>query len=484
MMVAFVPDVPKECFDDEAPEGPFSVFERMADKEYIHKSERIVWEDNVVVEKWMIMDTMTMNLTMEIEIQTRWLRYQNRDSGGIMVQTWIEERLEQMDQEIAGIKKEISKMPVIESSLSDIVKNLELMCTQSEKQQQMLLLMMELITKERSVISERMTELAACESVLVKGKKNEATLSKSAETNHNIGEERTEKKADNEEMTADWSKFKKVEMPVFVGEDPDSWLFRADRFCGRETSERQQENSRSCDDRNKGSTNFPIRTITLRSSNANEVRKEANSRRLPDAEFQARKEKGLCFRCNEYSTDHKCKMKELRELRMFVVIKEGEEYEIIEEEDPVEKHLAVLEVKEENKAFVELSINSIVGLNDPGTMKPFKARECENVEIQLANWSVKEDFLPLELGGVDIFLGMQWLHSLGVIVVDWKNLTLTFTGNGQQISIKGDPSLTKTRISLKSMFKSWEDQDEGFLIECRTVEVINNEKAEIAHCDN
>lgn len=106
------------------------------------------------------------------------------------------------------------------------------------------------------------------------------------------------------------------------------------------------------------------------------------------------------------------------------------------------------------------------------------------MEIQLANWSVKEDFLPLELGGVDIFLGMQWLHSLGVIVVDWKNLTLTFTGNGQQISIKGDPSLTKTRISLKSMFKSWEDQDEGFLIECRTVEVINNEKAEIAYCDN
>ena len=35
----------------------------------------------------------------------------------------------------------------------------------------------------------------------------------------------------------------------------------------------------------------------------------------------------------------------------------------------MEKGLAVLEVKEDNKAYVELSINSIVRLNSPGTMK-------------------------------------------------------------------------------------------------------------------
>ncbi|KAL0541464.1 hypothetical protein IC582_021509 [Cucumis melo] len=70
---------------------------------------------------------------------------------------------------------------------------------------------------------------------------------------------------------------------------------------------------------NKTNTAFPMRTITLRSSNNAEIRKDTNSRRLPDAEFQARKEKGLCFRCNEkYSADHRCKMKELRELKMFV----------------------------------------------------------------------------------------------------------------------------------------------------------------------
>ena len=45
----------------------------------------------------------------------------------------------------------------------------------------------------------------------------------------------------------------------------------------------------------KGNTTFPIRTITLRSSSPNENRREGTYKRLLDAEFQARKAKGLCF---------------------------------------------------------------------------------------------------------------------------------------------------------------------------------------------
>ena len=58
------------------------------------------------------------------------------------------------------------------------------------------------------------------------------------------------------------------------------------------------------------------------------------------------------------------------------------------------------------------------------------------MEIQLENWKLKEEFLPLELGGVDVVLGMQWLHSLGITVVDWKKLMLTFIAEGKQVSIR------------------------------------------------
>ncbi|KAA0056171.1 ty3-gypsy retrotransposon protein [Cucumis melo var. makuwa] len=218
----------------------------------------------------------------------------------------------------------------------------------------------------------------------------------------------------------------------------------------------------------KGNTTFPIQTITLRSSNANEVHRETNTRRLPNADFQPRREKELCFRCNEkYSADHKCKMKELHELRMFVVVNENEEYEIIEEKEGEEKELAMMVVKENNKGYAKLSINSVIGLDDPGTMKvrgklhdediiilidcgathnflleklveklqiPTKETThygvilgsdtaiqgkgvCEGVEIQLENWKLKEEFLPLELGELMSYLDEGYLVECRVMEV-------------------------------------------------------------------
>lgn len=32
---------------------------------------------------------------------------------------------------------------------------------------------------------------------------------------------------------------------------------------------------------------------------------------------------------------------------------------------------------------------------------------CEAVEVKLNEWTVKDDFLPLELGGIDVILGIN-----------------------------------------------------------------------------
>lgn len=169
---------------------------------------------------------------------------------------------------------------------------------------------------------------------------------------------------------------------------------------------------------------------------------------------------------------------------------------------------------------VELSINSVVGLYNPGTMKvkgelqersaivlidcgsthnfiseklvkelQLKTKEtsnygvilgsgtavkgkgiCEAVELMFGDWKVVDEFLLLELGGVDVTLGMQWLYSLGTIEVDWKNLLLTFTHKGKKVRIQGDPSLTKASVSLKKMMKTLGEEDQGFLVECRALE--------------
>lgn len=47
--------------------------------------------------------------------------------------------------------------------------------------------------------------------------------------------------------------------------------------------------------------------------------------------------------------------------------------------------------------------------------------------MELLELSVKEDFLPLHLGNVDVILGMQWLRKMGFMGIDWIDLTMTFT---------------------------------------------------------
>ena len=52
-------------------------------------------------------------------------------------------------------------------------------------------------------------------------------------------------------------------------------------------------------------------------------------KRLSDAEFRARLDIGLCFRCNKkYSHGHRCNIKEKRELMLFIV---NEEESIVDE---------------------------------------------------------------------------------------------------------------------------------------------------------
>lgn len=100
----------------------------------------------------------------------------------------------------------------------------------------------------------------------------------------------------------------------------------------------------------KSNTNFPMRTITLRGVTTGENRKEGPSKRLFNSEFQARREKGLCFRCNEkYSSDHKCKAKEQRELRMPVVKADNKELEIMEEDESEKKELNTVEITKEDR---------------------------------------------------------------------------------------------------------------------------------------
>lgn len=93
------------------------------------------------------------------------------------------------------------------------------------------------------------------------------------------------------------------------------------------------------------------------------IRREPPFRRWTDSKLQARRDKDLCYRCDEpFSEGHRCKNKELR---LYLVADDLE--------DTVMEDIENKGTKVEVSPVVELSVNSVVGLMAPGTFK-IKAR--------------------------------------------------------------------------------------------------------------
>lgn len=121
--------------------------------------------------------------------------------------------------------------------------------------------------------------------------------------------------------------------------------------------------------------------------------------------------------------------------------------------------------------ITERSYGIIMGLRPPLKGK----RVCKGVVLNLGELTVIECFLPLALAGVDVVLGMLWLHTLGETRVNWSTLTIKIEKGKDAIVLKGDPSLTEPKVSLKKMMKTWNECDQGYLVEFKTLTAVREE---------
>jgi hypothetical protein len=184
--------------------------------------------------------------------------------------------------------------------------------------------------------------------------------------------------------------------------------------------------------------------------------------------------KGLCYNCDDkYFPGHKCK-----EQNIFMAISEDISEEDVEtplvSESPGTPDITPPSDPLEVEPFI--SLNALTGFSTPQTLKLIGyikqgkviilvdsgsthnfihrriAQEthcymhafnnfqimivnggsmkcggcCENVHLQIGDYHLKSHMLSIDMGGCDIVLGVDWLRTLGPILMDFKELTMKF----------------------------------------------------------
>jgi hypothetical protein len=202
---------------------------------------------------------------------------------------------------------------------------------------------------------------------------------------------------------------------------------------------------------------------------------------MRSAEIEELRAKGLCFKCKGkyHPTQHKCPETSLQVLILGdgetinedgeIVSLEVDDSETEEELDAECKVIGVLgkmgeynTMKLEGKlsnvavevlidsgashSFISPELATALGLAiTPTDVKRIKLGDghrvlsegiCKGVRLNLGSNTFEIDALVLELGGLDVVLGVSWLSTLGKVVMDWKNLSMQFFYNGKMVTLQ------------------------------------------------
>ena len=249
-------------------------------------------------------------------------------------------------------------------------------------------------------------------------------------------------------------------------------------------------------------------------------------KRLSPAELKLRREKGLCYNCDEkYAPGHKCKSK------FFLLMGE-------DDEEGETNHMVLDEINEEghtdypiDNSIPEVSMHALAGQFNPRTIrvkgridnhyvnvlvdsgsthnfmqerianqmglpiipsKQFKVfigngdflicdSKCVAVQLCIQGHKFVMDLFILPIQGADIVLGIQWLELLGLVVTDYKLLTMAFQWKNREVKLVGEPQFNDELLMGKHLMKLSKSQNIASLYHLKAV-MPEEGIAEIPEC--
>lgn len=61
---------------------------------------------------------------------------------------------------------------------------------------------------------------------------------------------------------------------------------------------------------------------------------------------------------------------------------------------------------------------------------------CPVIQVQFGEFEVIVEAFVMELGGIDLIMGVRWLETLGKVIMDWKEMTMSFVRDGKRVVLQ------------------------------------------------
>jgi hypothetical protein len=103
-------------------------------------------------------------------------------------------------------------------------------------------------------------------------------------------------------------------------------------------------------------------------------------------------------------------------------------------------------ISQETMCYIHVVNNFQIMIANGGSMK--RGGHCENVCLQIGHYHLKSHMFAIDMGGCNIVLGVEWLHTLGPITMEFKELTMYFQQDGQQYHFQGITNQVPLRLSV------------------------------------
>jgi hypothetical protein len=90
---------------------------------------------------------------------------------------------------------------------------------------------------------------------------------------------------------------------------------------------------------------------------------------------------------------------------------------------------------------------------------------CRRLEICVGDLKINPEMHLFELGGIDVVLGIEWLKTLGDIITNWRQQTMSFWKDKAWVTLKGQEGCRKQPVALQSIINKPRPNWDGSLWE-------------------